>query len=283
VAEHAAFERVSIHGGHSGQFCLHAEDSLEAIVEAYIAQGFSWIGLTEHMPPAEDRFRYDDEAAAGLSAADLQDRFSGFVAEARRLQDACRDRIRIFVGMETETTTGSIPFCRELIDLHRPDYTVGSVHHVDDRNFDYSAEHYRSAVDAAGGMTSFYIRYFDHQHEMIRALAPQVVGHFDLVRIHDPDYRQRLAAPEIKNRVGRNLALIREKNLILDCNLRALAKGASEPYPTEAILREAHTLGISVVPGDDSHGVASVGKHFDRVARQLGDLGFDLSWKKPTV
>jgi histidinol-phosphatase (PHP family) len=275
-------ERVSIHGGHSGQFCLHAEDSLEAVVEAYLAQGFSWIGLTEHMPPAADRFRYDDEAAAGLSAADLQDRFSGFIAEARRLQQTFRERMRIFVGMETETYTGSISFCRELIGRHRPDYVVGSVHHVDDRNFDYSAEHYRAAVDAAGGMTPFYTRYFDHQHEMIRALSPQVVGHFDLVRIHDPDYRQRMATPEIKKRIRRNLALIRDRKLILDCNLRALAKGASEPYPTDAILQEARSLGIAAVPGDDSHGVASVGTHFDRVARQLADLGFDLSWKKPT-
>ena len=234
------------------------------------------------MPPPEDRFRYDDEVAAGLSAAALQERFSRFIAEARRLQQACRERIRIFVGMETETYTGSIPFCRALIDRHRPDYVVGSVHHVDDRNFDYSVEHYRAAVDAAGGPASFYIRYFDHQYEMMRALLPQVVGHFDLVRIHDATYRQRMETPEIKTRIQRNLSLVREKNLIVDCNLRALEKGASEPYPTEAILRQARTLGIAVVPGDDSHGVASVGKHFDRVAWQLEDFGFDISWKKPT-
>ncbi|MDZ7777336.1 MAG: hypothetical protein U5L09_17890 [Bacteroidales bacterium] len=54
--------------------------------------------------------------------------------------------------METETYTGAIPFCRELIREHRPDYVVGSVHHVDDVNFDFSAEHYQAAVSAAGGL-----------------------------------------------------------------------------------------------------------------------------------
>jgi histidinol-phosphatase (PHP family) len=276
-----SIERVSVHGGHSGQFCLHAEGTLEAVVEAYIAAGFSWVGLTEHMPPPEDRFRYEDEAAAGLSAALLQARFAGFVAEARRLQEKYRNRIRIFVGMETEAYTGAIPFCRELIDRHRPDYIVGSVHHVDDRNFDFSAEHYRSAAAALGGVESLYRRYFDRQYEMIRALRPAVVGHFDLVRLHDPDYRKRLEVPQVRKRIRRNLELIREQKRILDFNLRALAKGADEPYPAEAILRLALALGIAVAPGDDSHGPADIGKDFDRAVGHLFRLGFDGVWKCP--
>ncbi len=281
MQERAAVERVSVHGGHSGQFCLHAEGTLSSLVEAYAAAGFSWVGLTEHMPPPEDRFRYDDEADAGLSAAVLQERFDGFMAEARRLQKEYRDRLRIFVGMETETYTGGIDFCRSLIDRHRPDYIVGSVHHVDDVNFDFSAEHYRRAADAAGGTETLYLRYFDLQYEMIRALSPAVVGHFDLVRIHDPDYRRRMESPPVVRRVRRNLELIRERNLILDCNLRAFSKGADEPYPTESILRQALALGIPVVPGDDSHGPAGIGKDFDRAVRHLTRLGFDGAWKRP--
>lgn len=283
IATPAAWARVSIHGGHSGQFCLHAKDSLEAVVLAYIARGFSWVGITEHMPPPDDRFRYEDEIAAGLSAAFLQDRFARYVVEARRLQETCRGKIRIFVGMETETYSGAIDFCRELIREHRPDFVVGSVHHVDDVNFDFSAEHYQAAVSAVGGLDTLYLRYFDQQYEMIRSLSPAVVGHFDLVRIHDPDYRKRIEAPPIMERIRRNLALIRERNLILDCNARAFVKGAAEPYPTERILQQALALNIAAVPGDDSHGVDSVGLHIDRVGRWLADLGFDTAWKVPML
>jgi len=277
----SAWDRVSIHGGHSGQFCLHAKDSLEAVVQAYIAQGFSWVGITEHMPPPSDRFRYEDEVAAGLSAAFLQDRFSRYIGEARKLQETYRGQIRIYVGMETETYSGAAAFCRELIREHRPDYLVGSVHHVDDVNFDFSAQHYQAAVSAAGGVDPLYLRYFDQQYEMIRSLSPAVVGHFDLVRIHDPDYRRRMETAPVKERIRRNLELIRERNLILECNGRALVKGAAEPYPTESILRRALALNIAVVPGDDSHGVDSVGLHVDRVGRGLADLGFDTAWKAP--
>ena len=43
----------------------------EELVQAYISRGFSWVGITEHMPPTKDRFRYPDEVDAGLDAAAL--------------------------------------------------------------------------------------------------------------------------------------------------------------------------------------------------------------------
>ena len=56
---------VSVHGGHSGQFCGHAKNTLEEIVLAYIDKGYPWVGITEHMPPVADAFVYlaSDEAA----------------------------------------------------------------------------------------------------------------------------------------------------------------------------------------------------------------------------
>ena len=41
---------VSVHGGHSGQFCHHATDTLEEIIQQYIAKQFPWVGITEHAP-----------------------------------------------------------------------------------------------------------------------------------------------------------------------------------------------------------------------------------------
>jgi histidinol-phosphatase (PHP family) len=43
------------HHSHSGQFCGHAKDSLEEVVQAAISKGFHTFALTEHMPrPLED-------------------------------------------------------------------------------------------------------------------------------------------------------------------------------------------------------------------------------------
>jgi histidinol-phosphatase (PHP family) len=277
----AAIAKVSVHGGHSGQFCNHAVDSLEDIVRAYIAQGFTWVGITEHAPGISEDLLYTDQREAGLTPELLYERFGRYMAECRRLQAQYASRIRIYAAMETETYSGYQRFVPALIDEFAPDYIVGSVHFVDDVNFDYSPDLYHQAAIKAGGVDRLYLRYFDEQYEMISLLRPAVVGHFDLIRIFDPDYRQRIERPEIMAKIKRNLELIRELDLILDFNLRALAKGAEEPYLTDSILRLAHDYGIAVVPGDDSHGIANVGNFFVDGLKILQRHGFSTAWRCP--
>lgn len=274
-------QRVSIHGGHSGPFCNHARDTLEEIVRAYIEKGFAWVGLTEHMPPADDAFLYPEERRAGLTAALMQERFGRYMTEARRLQRVYAGRIAIYVGFETEDTTGAVDLALRLMAEYAPDYIVGSVHHVADIPFDYSVEAYRDAVAAAGGIQALYCRYFDRQYDLIERLGPRVVGHFDLIRIFDPLYRRHILLPDIQGKIHRNLELIRRLNLILDFNVAALKKGAAEPYVCGPILAQARRLGIAVVPGDDAHSVATVGLHLDEGIRILQEMGFSTQWRAP--
>ena len=275
--------RVSIHGGHSGQFCNHAGDLLEDIIQAYIDKRFAWVGITEHMPPLSDRFLYPEEARQGLDARKMYRRFEQYVSTCRRLQDKYRSQIQLFVGCELESYEGATEFARQLMDTFAFDYVVGSLHHVDNIGFDYSPERYRAAVRSAGGSEELYCSYFDAQFEMIAAIEPQVVGHFDLIRIFDDQYKRRLARPAVVKRIRRNLELIRDLDLTLDLNVRALSKGATEPYPTRTILQQAVEMGISVVPGDDSHGADTVGVFIDEAIRILLELGADTNWRKPTA
>ncbi|MGB7920253.1 MAG: histidinol-phosphatase [Desulfobacterales bacterium] len=274
-------QRVSVHGGHSGEFCCHAADSLEEIVVAYLERGFDWVGITEHMPPVDDRFRYPEEIEAGLNARQLYGRFERYVDTCRRLQQKYAKTLQLYVGFETEACSGSISFIHDLVRLFTPDYIVGSVHHVDDIGFDYSAAFYARAVAATGGLETFYCRYFDAQHQFLAAVRPQVVGHFDLIRIFDPSYQETFALPSVQYRVRRNLELVRDLDMIMDVNVRAITKGAAEAYPTRSILRQAIELGIPVVPGDDSHGVDTVGLHIDRAVEVMRELGADLKWRRP--
>lgn len=274
-------EYVSVHGGHSGQFCLHAADSLEDIIRQYIALGFSWVGITEHMPPVDDTFRYPDEVKEGLSAEKLLGRFLDYTAECRRLKEKYAPRITLLLGLETETCPGYFPFVSKLINQCRPDYIVGSVHHVNGLCFDFSRAHYERAAAAAGGISAMYCHYFDLQHEMINLLEPAVVGHFDLIRLFDPHYKTRIQQREIQDRIARNLALISRKNLVMDFNLRALLKGADEPYISKPILRQAKVLDIPVVPGDDSHGVDNIGQNMEKGIGILKHHGFDTCWQRP--
>lgn len=274
---------VSVHGGHSGEFCHHAENSLEEVILSYIDHGFAWVGITEHVPGISQELLYPDQLAAGLTPEFLLERFARYIRECRRLQKKYADRLPIYAAMEIETYSGYDTFIPRLIEEYKPDYLVGSVHFVDDLGFDYSREQYDETAAAVGGHDRMYCRYFDIQYEMIKLLKPAVVGHFDLVRIFDPDYRLRLAKPEIHSRIRRNLELIAEFGLIMDFNLRSLLKGAEEPYISAPLLQMARDLGIAVVPGDDSHGVANIHLNMDRAIAILEAYGFSTDWPKPRL
>lgn len=274
-------ERVSVHGGHSGQFCGHAEDQLEDIVRAYIAHGYAWVGITEHMPPEKDELSYPDELDAGLSADDQQARFADYMSTCRRLRDKYASQIRIMVGFEAEAYSGYEDWVPAVREEFEPDYIVGSVHQINDELFDGSPEWYRAAAETVGGVDELYCAYFDRQYEVITTLAPEVIGHFDLVRIFDPDYRARLVKPDVWKRVVRNLEAIRDLGSIMDFNLAALKKGQPEPYISRPVLEQARKMGIAVVPGDDSHGVGNIDQFWDEGVRILRDAGFEMQWKCP--
>jgi len=263
---------VSLHGGHSGEFCSHAHDTLEEMVLAYIEQGFDLVGLTEHMPPVSDQFIYPEERAAGLDVPALRRRFARYMGVARELQKKYASRITIRVGFETEAYRGALDYVRRLVDEYQPDYIVGSVHHLDDIPFDFSLEYYQRAIRAAGSIAALYCRYFDLQLEMLNALQPEVVGHLDLIRIYDPEYRERLEGPEIRDRISRNLERIKELDLTLDYNCRPIERDG-EPYPAGPILLQALKLGITIAPGDDSHSIADVGRGIEEGMMLLRELG----------
>lgn len=278
AARRSVVPLISLHGGHSSDFCRHAHDPLDRIVAAYQRSGFSIVGITEHIPPLNNAMRYPDEAAAGMDAADMLDRFERYFETARRLKREYSGEMKILVGFETEWYPGAREFIQDLIAKHSPDYLIGSVHHIGETCFDFDEDSYTRATALSGGLDQLYEKYFDLQLEMINCLCPAVVGHFDLIRRFDRDYQTRMNKPHIQRRIERNLELVADKELLLDLNTRAYMNGFDEPYPCRAIIEQARRMEISMVPGDDSHDVAGVGFGIEQAIHMLGNAGFDTDW-----
>ncbi|MBI5793983.1 histidinol-phosphatase [Candidatus Uhrbacteria bacterium] len=272
---------VSIHGGHSGEFCNHAEDTLEEVIQTYIAKGFSWVGITDHAPPPDDRFLDAGERKAGQSAQELQERFGRYMQSCRSLQEKYVGRITVLVGFEGEGYTGYKEHTKALLQKYKPDYFIGSVHHVRDEFFDAGEEQYASIASKLGGVVPMYCEYFDTQYSQIEALKPPVIGHFDYIRISDPHYADTLQHPDVKQRIERNLESIRAYGLIMDFNVSPLWGGGTEPFPSGWILKRACELGIRVIPGDDSHGTKTVGLRIEDGIKILKETGFDTDFPVP--
>ncbi len=276
-------ERISLHGGHSGQFCCHAKDRLEDIIRRYIELKFPTVGISEHAPPENDTLLYPDEKKLNLSAADLYNRFGTYMDTIRSLQKKYAGQIKIYAGMETETCGDFLSHTQKLVKEFRPDYLVGSVHHVNDICFDYSKDDYKKLAEDMGSLENMYEAYFDLQYEMIKNIKPFVVGHIDLIRIYDDEYKKRLETPDILKKIKRNLELIKSLGLVMDYNLRPLAKGRKEPYINPSILKMVKNMGIMAVPGDDSHSVKEAGENIDAAIQTLKTIGFTTQWPTPVL
>jgi histidinol-phosphatase (PHP family) len=234
--------RVSLHGGHSGDYCDHAEGTLRDILNAAVSAGYHTFGVSEHAPRGEDRFLYDEEIALGWDSVKTEADFARYAATIPLLAQEFADRLIVLRGFEAEVvpTATYADRMKRYREMKQPDgspvfdYFVGSVHYVDEYQIDGPVENYLKGVEGLGGIEALAVRYYEVITEMIETLRPDVVGHLDLIKKNlknggfTPD---DLATPRIRAAIENTLEVVRATGAILDLNTAVWRKGLGEPYP----------------------------------------------------
>ncbi|MCJ1436700.1 histidinolphosphatase [Xylographa pallens] len=264
------------HHSHSGQFCLHAKDDLEAIVKTAIRKGMETLALTEHMPRDQEKDLYPEEIEAGRTPDSLLETFDEYYKEARRLQASYSLQIDILVGVETEwIRPASEQIIGSLLKEYGFDTVIGSVHHVHGIPTDFDRATYERARDVSGGTDErLYANYYDAQLKMLEAVRPPIVGHFDVIRLLSDHPNTSMKKHEVVwSRISRNLSFISSYGGMLEINSAALRKGMSEPYPQGEICQEFLKMNGDFVLSDDSHSVAQVGFGFKRTVEFMERIG----------
>lgn len=252
--------KVSLHGGHSSAYCDHAHSPLREMVEAAVAAGLDTYGMTEHAPRVEPRYLYPAEVKMGWNVATLEAMFEAYAGESAALKGEYAGCITLLRGFEAEVVPED-RYVDLMLGYRRRfgfDFMVGSVHHVAGHIIDYTPEQFQAAVAACGGLEKLCIRYYETLAEMVPALQPEVVAHFDLVRRYGPD-EAAVGTPKIRAAAERALEAVRAQGAILDINTAGYRKGLGRPYPAPWILERAREMRIPCCFGDDSHRVREVG------------------------
>ncbi|RUS20924.1 Polymerase/histidinol phosphatase-like protein [Endogone sp. FLAS-F59071] len=284
---------------HSGQFCSHATGKLEEVVLEAIRKGFRIYGLSEHMPRYEAKELYPEEVevwfskkrnTANLTVADLYMTFTSFLVEARRLQVKYRAQITLVIGTEIEYITPTYLLrLQELRAAHRIDYVVGSLHHVGGVPIDYSRELYDQALAASIGSESrdedlvraaLFERYFDEQCAMLEAVRPDVVAHFDLIRIFEP-VKGMEVTEGVWRKMTRNADIVvgwvaPESHVGLEIFLYPLQFSdikIPRLIPLLNLPQYIISRGGKLTLSDDSHGPADVGMHYAQLHDYLETMG----------
>ena len=186
-----------------------------------------------------------------------------FQAYAVASANAVRDyagRLEVLRGFEAEVVPAAtyVEDARRLRERFDFDYIVGSVHWVDECPIDVSPNLFRQAVDRAGGLTALLVRYYRLLAEMVEALRPELVGHFDLPRLfsaREPAHSQ----PSVRVAREDALAAVARRGALLEVNTAGYRKGLGGPYPDRDVMSHAKALGVHFTLSDDSHHVDHVG------------------------
>jgi histidinol-phosphatase (PHP family) len=264
--------RVSLHGGHSGEFCDHADDTLEALLEAAVEAGMAVYGVTEHAPRLSGAYLYPEEVERGRSVASLAQTFGRYAERSRELQGRFAGRLAVLRGFETEVVPEDryAEYMLRYREHYGFDYVVGSVHHVLGECIDGPRAWFAPAVAKCGGVEPLAIRYYEAVGAMIAALKPEVLGHFDLITKNAPGAETE--TPGVRRAAQAALELARAANCILDVNTAGYRKGLGRPYPAPWVVEMAREMGLGFCFGDDSHRVGEVGAGMEEAREYLLSL-----------
>ncbi|KAG1644838.1 hypothetical protein G6F44_002429 [Rhizopus delemar] len=262
---------------HSGQFCKHGHGLLEDVVKEAIRKGFHVYGLSEHMPRYADSELYPEEIEAECTPTTLTETFRDFRLEAERLKEAYKGSISLLVGTEIEFINQD--YANHIQQLRsEADYVVGSLHHVNSVPIDFSPELYQTALAGAkDSLQTLFVQYFDEQWEMLQAIQPEVVGHFDLIRIFADQSvaDQVLLEPQVWQRIVRNVDYIIGYGGLFEINSRSWKKGLKDAYPQRNIIQIIKEKGGKFTLSDDCHGPNDVGLFYEKLPNYLLETGID--------
>ena len=181
-----------------------------------------------------------DDVQAESTIGELVQQFQRFLDEAHRLKNVYASQITLLVGLETEyISSADLDALDKLLkeNAGRIQYIVGSVHHVNGVPIDFDLPTFQRAVDSLASHTHevFLETYFDAQFAVMQQFRPEIIGHFDLCRLYQPDLRI-LDFPSVRAKVERNICFAVSYGALFEVNAAAFRKGWASAYPSSDIV-----------------------------------------------
>lgn len=261
------------HHSHLGDYVSHAVGSLEEMVATARQRGFTHYCLTEHMPRYVSEFLYPEELDKNYTPQNLEQNFHNYLAHARKIQLAQKEiGFSILVGFEVEGLDSYHIDQAVTLKLHT-DMCVGSVHFVHGIPIDFDKTLWEKARDVLGSVEALYEGYFDLQYEVLTKLQPEVIGHFDLIRLFDSDVKTldfiKANWTSVYQKILRNVKFAISYGGLFELNLAAIRKAWATPYPQVDICRLIISENGRFCLSDDAHSYAQVGLNYQHVWRYV--------------
>ena len=246
-------------------------DEASAFAQAAIQKGLKAYGYTDHAPvPFPCSWTIPPEKA------------ETYCQEIRTLQQKYRKDINLYLGLDVDFIPGVISVNHPSITRLKIDYTIGSIHFVDQFadgshwGFEDSRKIFKRGVDEifGGDAKAAVQRYYRLEREMI-ATRPDIIGHLDRIKMHNQDKRFFDEADAwYREEVLETLDRIKEEDLIMEVNTKGFFPGENQdPYPSSWVIQEAINRNIKMHLGADAHHPLDVDRAFSYMIPRLHAMG----------
>ncbi len=208
----------------------------------------------------------------------------GYLRDVREARDGYRGRLEIFLGMEVDFIPGMTSPVHPGLESLALDFVIGSVHFIgpSDGDHAWTVDGPREEIEAAvrdgfgGDARRLVERYYALLAAMAEAAAPDIFGHFDIVKKNNRD--GRLFSEEeswYRAAVRRALDAVRASGKILEINTGGVVRNTSGAfYPSPWILKEACEMRIPVIVSADAHHPDLIDGKFNDAVQILRGAGY---------
>jgi histidinol-phosphatase (PHP family) len=228
------------------------KNTCEEMILAGIEKGLEEIGLTDHVCLRSVPW--------ATRPADL----AVMTAQITELQEKYRHLIRVRYGIEMDYFPGREEEIAAIIDSLPLDYVIGSVHFIDEWNFDGDDSLYGKWTN-----DELYGIYFELVQMAAQSRLFDIIGHLDVIkkfRVYPESDQSWL--------LETTLRVIARNDLVVELNTGGQDRPCAEFYPSSPVLRQCFKMNVPVTLSSDAHQADQVGRHFEEALALLRQTGF---------
>ncbi len=172
------------------------------------------------------------------------------------------------LGIEMDFLPGLEDRTAALLDEHRFDYVVGSVHFLGELAVDHDGW---DVWDAGGDADAIWRRYFETVAAAARSGLFDILAHPDLVKVWGP----ARPGPERDMRFHYEplVEAVAETGVAVEVSTAGLRKPAEELYPASALAEMLVDAGAAFSLSSDAHEPAHVGWEYGATVERMHDWG----------
>lgn len=254
-------------------FC-DGKEAPEEFVKQAIELGFHTLGFSSHAPvPFENKF------------ALKEDRLDEYFNTIRNLKKKYKTQIQLLLSLEIDYIPGITKDFSEFSKSGKLDYTIGGVHLIRNKEVDglwfidgpYQEKYDEGLKIVFNGHARKGVEvYYNQVLEMIATQKPDIIAHFDKIKMHN---KNRFFSEEegwYKDIVWKILKYIASKtDCIIEVNTRGLYKKRCDTFfPGPEILEQIHHLNIPITLSSDAHNPEELDGYYPEALSLLKDIGF---------